>query len=81
MPSPRAELETAGGGATFDVVYSRPAKRGREIWGGLVPHDTIWRTGANAATMFTTDRDLVIAGAVVPAGAYTVPFVGSVRCV
>lgn len=71
VPSPRAELETAGGGATFDVVYSRPAKRGREIWGGLVPYDTIWRTGANAATMFTTDRDLVIAGAVVPAGAYT----------
>ncbi len=71
VPSPRAELETAGGGATFHVVYSQPAKRGREIWGGLVPYDTIWRTGANAATMFTTDRDLVIAGTVVPAGAYT----------
>jgi hypothetical protein len=53
-------------------VYSRPAKRGREIWGGnLVPWEEVWRTGANAATSFTTDRDLVIGGSAVPAGSYT----------
>lgn len=71
VPSPRAEVEAAVAGANFTVVYSRPAKRGREIWGALVPHNEIWRTGANAATMFTTDRDLVIGGSRVPAGSYT----------
>ena len=71
VPSPRAQVEVSGGGATFQVEYSRPAKRGREIWGGLVPNDEVWRTGANAATIFTTDRDLTVAGTRVPAGSYT----------
>jgi hypothetical protein len=58
-------------GATLTVVYSRPAKRGREIWGGLVPWNEVWRTGANAATAFSTDRDLEIGDTRVPAGDYT----------
>jgi hypothetical protein len=70
-PSPGATVTESGGGATFEIAYSRPAKRGREIWGGLVPYSEVWRTGANAATQFTTDRDLVIGDAEVPAGAYT----------
>ncbi len=53
-------------------MYIRPAKRGREIWGGLlVPWNVVWRTGADAATAFSTDRDLEIGGARVPAGDYT----------
>ncbi len=72
VASPGDTVEATGGGARFEVVYSQPAKRGREIWGGLVPYDEVWRTGANAATQFTTDRDLVIGGARVPAGSYTV---------
>ena len=64
-------VETTIGGASLTVEYSRPAKRGREIWGGLVPYGEVWRTGANAATAFTTDRDLEIGGAEVPAGSYT----------
>ncbi len=71
VPSPRGQVDVSGGGATFQVVYSRPAKRGREIWGGLVPHNEVWRTGANAATVFTTDRDLTVGGTRVPAGSYT----------
>jgi hypothetical protein len=71
VPSPRGEVQATAAGANFTVVYSRPAKRGRKIFGGLIPFDQIWRTGANAATMFTTDRDLVIAGERVPAGSYT----------
>jgi hypothetical protein len=69
--SPEATVEATVGGASLEVVYSQPAKRGREIWGTLVPYDEIWRTGANAATAFTTDRDLEIGGAHIPAGSYT----------
>ena len=53
------------------VEYSRPAKRGREIFGSVVPWNTVWRTGANAATHFRTSKDVVIGGTAVPAGTYT----------
>lgn len=71
VASPQATVETRVGETNLRVVYSRPAKRGREIWGALVPYDEIWRTGANAATAFSTDRDVRIGGALVPAGEYT----------
>jgi hypothetical protein len=71
VASPTETVDAAVAGASMEVVYSRPAKRGREIWGGLVPFDEVWRTGANAATSFTTDRDLEIGGVMVPAGSYT----------
>jgi hypothetical protein len=72
VPSPQATVEARIGDAAIDIVYSRPAKRGREVWGGLlVPYNEVWRTGANAATSFSTDRDLEIGGVLVPAGEYT----------
>jgi hypothetical protein len=71
VASPGATLERAAGGANFEVVYSQPAKRGREIFGGLVPWNEVWRTGANAATIFTTSRNLMVGDARVPAGSYT----------
>jgi hypothetical protein len=58
-------------GADIQVVYSRPMRRGREIFGNVVPWGQIWRTGANAATMFTTSRDLMFGNTLVPAGKYT----------
>lgn len=74
----RAETERTVRGATLTFDYGTPAKRGREIWGALVPWDKVWRTGANMATHFTTDRTLVLGGGpaggapvVVPAGRYT----------
>jgi hypothetical protein len=69
--SPRDTVRASAGGASLLVDYGRPAKRGREIFGNVVPWGTVWRTGANAATQFRTDRDLVIGGVVVPAGTYT----------
>lgn len=71
VPSPAATVDVTIGGAHLTVDYSQPAKRGREIWGGLVPHDAVWRTGANAATVFTTDRNLTIRGTRIPAGSYS----------
>ncbi len=60
------------GGAEVWVDYSRPMKRGREIFGALEPWNKVWRTGANAATQISTSADLVIGGATVPAGIYSV---------
>lgn len=71
QPSPPATVVQAGGGAHFQISYSRPAMRGRSIWGGLVAYDTVWRTGANAATQFETDRDVRVGDLDVPAGRYT----------
>lgn len=71
VASPLDTVETTVGGARLSVIYSRPAKRGREIWGGLVPYGEVWRTGANAATQFSTEADLEIGGVNVPAGDYT----------
>jgi hypothetical protein len=59
------------GTANIQIAYSRPLKRGRVIFGNIVPWNQVWRTGANAATQLTTDRDLVFGGTVVPAGKYT----------
>ncbi len=69
--SPRDTVRGLVPGAMLEVDYSRPSKRDRVIWGGVVPWNTVWRTGANRATHFTTDADLVIEGVTVPAGSYT----------
>ena len=50
------------GVSKVSVTYSRPAVRGRVIWGDLVPWNEVWRTGANEATTITTNDTLVIGG-------------------
>ena len=72
VASTRDTARATLGGATVTLDYGRPAKRGREIWGALVPFDTVWRFGANAAAQLKTDKDIDIGGTTVPAGAYTV---------
>ena len=69
--SPRDSVSARVGDAGIRIKYARPGKRGRVIFGDIVPWDTVWRTGANDATVLTTDRDLVIGGTVVPAGSYS----------
>ncbi len=69
--SPQDSVRATVGGAHIAIDYQRPSRRGRLIFGGLVPWDAVWRTGANSATSFTTDRNLIIGGVPVPAGAYT----------
>lgn len=59
------------GAATFAVDYGRPLARGRKLLGDVVPFDYVWRTGANAATQFTTTSAITLAGLSVPAGTYT----------
>jgi len=69
--SGRDSVRTMLGRDSLWVEYSRPSKRGREIFGSLVPWNTVWRTGANAATHFRTSSDVMIGGTLVPAGTYT----------
>lgn len=59
------------GGSEFEVSYGSPAKRGREIFGGIVPYGARWRTGANRATHFKTSREIRIGDKTIPAGEYT----------
>ncbi|MEO8562451.1 MAG: DUF2911 domain-containing protein [bacterium] len=59
------------GGNTFNVDYGRPLVRGRQVLGNLVPYDSVWRTGANAATQFTTSAPITLAGIKLAKGTYT----------
>lgn len=52
------------------INYSSPAVKKRKLLGGLIPIDKIWRTGANEATIFTTDKDLLVMGQKLPKGRY-----------
>ncbi|MBC7894271.1 MAG: DUF2911 domain-containing protein, partial [Cytophagaceae bacterium] len=59
------------GAASFIVDYSRPLARGRTLLGEVISYDRVWRTGANAATQFTTSAPITLAGLALPAGTYT----------
>ena len=59
------------GRATFAIDYARPLVRGRVLLGDIIPYDRVWRTGANAATQFTTSAPITLGGKPVPAGKYT----------
>ncbi|HJS44705.1 MAG TPA: DUF2911 domain-containing protein [Gemmatimonadales bacterium] len=68
--SPRDTVRAVIGGATVLVDYSRPARRGRVVFGGIVPWNAVWRTGANRTTTLVSDRELVVGDATLPAGSY-----------
>jgi Protein of unknown function (DUF2911) len=69
--SPEETVEYKQDNTHIVIFYNRPYKKGREIFGSLVPYDKVWRTGANEATTFTTDSDLLIEEQVLKAGKYT----------
>jgi hypothetical protein len=69
--SPESNVNFEDGDLNIKVFYNSPSKRGRVIFGGLVPYDTIWRTGANEATVFETNKNLTIQGQVLKAGKYS----------
>ena len=69
--SVRDTLRSQIGNAMFTVDYGRPLLRGRTLLGEVIPYDRVWRTGANAATQFTIQTPIKLAGMQVPAGTYT----------
>src|SRR5947209_6202457 len=70
-PSPPATAEVTLKGKKITIDYSRPSLKGRKLGQELAPYGEVWRTGANEATALTTEVDLNIGGARVPAGKYT----------
>lgn len=68
--APKSPTITAEG-ENVSIVYGQPSKRGRVIFGELVPYGKIWRTGANEATEITFKKDAVFGGKKIKAGTYT----------
>ncbi len=71
-PSPPATVtETITSGAVVKIDYSKPSVKGRSIGINLEPKEgQVWRTGANDATVFETDKVVTIEGESLPAGKY-----------
>ncbi len=78
--SPPASAENTVDGVTIKINYHSPAVKGRTIWGGLVPYDKVWRTGANNATTIEVSEDVKIGDHNMPKGKYalfTIPKTGN----
>lgn len=71
-PSPAAKIEQVVGLTDVSIDYSRPAMRGRTIFGDLVPYGKVWRTGANARTKVTFSNDVTIGDKDLKAGTYAI---------
>jgi hypothetical protein len=69
--SPADSTSGTVAGSVIKISYHSPSVRGRKIWGGLVPYDKVWRTGANEATIFQTSKAIKIGGKTLPAGKYS----------
>ncbi|RAW03200.1 DUF2911 domain-containing protein [Pseudochryseolinea flava] len=69
--SPEESATYADGDLKIDVIYNRPFKKNRDVFGALVPFDTVWRTGANEATTFETTKELKFDGKTLPKGKYS----------
>jgi len=70
-PSQKAQVMQTVGLTDVTITYSRPGVKGRVIWGGLVPYDKVWRTGANEATDITFTTDVRVNGQPLAAGTYS----------
>ncbi len=71
LPSPRKEMSGHIENLKIKVNYGSPSVKGREIWGELVPFNKVWRTGANEATTFTIDKNIMINKVPLNAGTYS----------
>lgn len=71
LAAPRVQGQPAPAPLKIRVEYGQPHARGRKVMHDVVKLDEVWRLGANAATEFSTDVDLVLGGATIPKGKYT----------
>ena len=72
IPSPTESIDVEIQNSKITLTYGRPYKRGRTIFGGIVPYDSLWRTGANGQTTITFENDIKIGKSLVPKGVYSV---------
>jgi hypothetical protein len=70
--SPKKTVVFEVEGLELEVFYNRPSKRNREVFGALVPYNEVWRTGANEATTFETNKDLKIGEQTLKKGKYSI---------
>lgn len=70
--SPHETTELTVNGKKITVTYGRPYMKGRKIMGELVPYGQVWRTGADEATVLTTEANLLIGNLSVPKGSYAI---------
>lgn len=70
--SPLAVVNTRYKNTYLKITYSQPHKKGREIFGVLVPFGEVWRTGANEATEITLTKDIFLNGILLKAGTYSI---------
>jgi hypothetical protein len=72
IPSPTETVISVVHNSEIEVTYGRPLKRGRAIFGGVVPYDSIWRTGAGSATTLSLENDIRIDKTIIPKGKYSI---------
>ena len=70
--SPEVKQTYSVGAAKVDLFYCSPSKKGRDIFGGLLPFGQVWRTGANEPTTFETDKNIKVGDKSLPAGKYSI---------
>ncbi|HLV45726.1 MAG TPA: DUF2911 domain-containing protein [Flavobacterium sp.] len=70
QPSPKMQSEQVVGLTNVKVDYSRPAVKGRVVFGEMIPFGKIWRTGANDNTIISFSDDVIIGGEHLPKGEY-----------
>ena len=70
IPSPPRSAAGDVGAAHIQIAYASPGVKGRTVYGDLVPYGKVWRTGANAATIFEASEDIQIQGQPLAKGKY-----------
>jgi len=70
-PSQRQIIAQNVARTRIEIEYGRPVARGRELWGKLVPWDSIWHPGADSASRMSFDHDIIVEGKTLKAGEYT----------
>ena len=70
--STASEIEQVVGLTEIEIDYNRPSKKGRNIFGNLVPYGKIWRTGANSGTEISFSTDVTINGQNIKEGTYSI---------
>lgn len=68
--SPHKGVKGTVAGAHITIRYGSPFVKGRKIWGGLEPYGKVYRAGADSATTFTTDKDIMVEGKKLAKGKY-----------
>ena len=77
QPSPNAISTLKYEGTYIKITYCRPHQRGRTVFGGMIPYEKVWRTGANEATELTVTKAIIIGSKKLSAGTYslfTIPY-------